>query len=348
MKQEAFEQRYDTQWSAFAEGLAAIRKDNRPSKAERGPPPWPHAELPARYREICHHLALARDRQYSSMLIVRLERLVLEGHQLLYGARETSAGVFGFLLAGLPRMVRRERAYVIASALLFFGPLLACLIAIQYFPDFARVIISPDQLAEMQQMYSPTGETQSYQRSGGDDFMMFAHYVGNNVRIGFQCFAGGLLFGVGSIFFLLFNGLTIGTIAGHLTHLGYIQTFWGFVAGHAAFELTGIVLSGAAGLMLGMAILAPGRQTRFASVKSRMPVIIQMVYGASLLIFLAAPVEGFWSASRLPPVEVKYAVGILLWLLTLGYFVFVGRRGDALARELEQRVESFNEGANAS
>jgi uncharacterized membrane protein SpoIIM required for sporulation len=186
-------------------------------------------------------------------------------------------------------------------------------------------------MAEVQQMYAPGNQRLGLQRDASSDFAMFGFYVANNVRIDFQCFAGGLLFGVGAIFFLLFNGLFIGAIAGHLTHVGYIETFWGFVAGHSAFELTGIVLSGAAGLMLGMALIAPGRQTRFAAVKSRMPDIIGVVYGAALLTFLAAFIEAFWSASRVPPVQVKYAVGIALWVVTLAYFIFVGRGGDAAA-----------------
>jgi uncharacterized membrane protein SpoIIM required for sporulation len=339
VKQENFESQYRLRWDQFEQGMALTAKQRRTlrtNNTSNGQPidaalAWPLDELPHRYREICHHLALARDRHYSSTLVERLERLVLMGHQALYGAQELSGGVGRFLRAGLPRLVRQHSGYIWASALLFFGPLIACLIAIQYFPEFAYVIVSPEQMAEVQQMYAPDNRRLGLQRDAGTDFEMFGFYVANNVRIDFQCFAGGLLFGVGAIFFLLFNGLHIGAIAGHLTHVGYIETFWGFVAGHSAFELVGIVLSGAAGLMLGMALIAPGRQTRFAAVKSRMPDIIGVVYGAALLTFLAAFIEAFWSASRVPPVQVKYAVGIGLWVVTLAYFVFVGRGGNTVS-----------------
>jgi uncharacterized membrane protein SpoIIM required for sporulation len=49
-----------------------------------------------------------------------------------------------------------------------------------------------------------------------------------------------LLLGLGSAFFLIFNGLMIGAVAGHLTRIGFGQTFWSFVIGHGAFELTAI------------------------------------------------------------------------------------------------------------
>ena len=337
MKQEKFESQYFARWDQFECGMALTPKQRRTLKTDGSKTAkaidatfaWPPEQLPQRYREICHHLALARDRHYSSTLVERLERLVLTGHQALYGAQEMSGGVGRFLRGGLPRLVRAQSGYMFASALLFFGPLIACIIAIQYFPDFTYVIVSPDQMADVQQMYAPGNLRLGLQRDAGNDFLMFGFYVANNVRIDFQCFAGGLLFGVGTIFFLLFNGLSIGAIAGHLTHVGYIETFWSFVAGHSAFELTGIVLSGAAGLMLGMALVAPGRQTRFAAVKSRMPAIIGVVYGAALLTFLAAFIEAFWSASRVPPVQVKYVVGLALWAVTLAYFIFVGR-GDTV------------------
>jgi uncharacterized membrane protein SpoIIM required for sporulation len=349
VKQENFESQYRLRWDQFEQGVALTAKQRatRKTDSSKNARPidaslaWPLEELPRRYREICHHLALARDRHYSSTLVERLERLVLVGHQALYGAQELSGGVGRFLRAGLPRLVRQHSPYMWASALLFFAPLIACLIAIQYFPEFAYVIVSPEQMAEVQQMYAPENRRLGLQRDASTDFAMFGFYVANNVRIDFQCFAGGLLFGVGAIFFLLFNGLHIGAIAGHLTHVGYIETFWGFVAGHSAFELTGIVLSGAAGLMLGMALIAPGRQTRFAAVKSRMPDIIGVVYGAALLTFLAAFIEAFWSASRVPPVEVKYAVGIGLWVLTLAYFIFVGRgAGSEVTEAFESDIKA--------
>ena len=330
MRQELFEAHYADRWQAFEAALTTTGRGRKKKTAAKTlANEMPADEFPRRYREVCHHLALSRDRHYSTALVGRLERMALAGHQRLYGARAGGVSVREFLFRGFPALVRRRIGYVAASTLLFFGPLIACLIVIQYFPDFAHVVMRSDQLADAQQMYAPGNVRLGLQRGADSDFAMFGFYVANNVRIDFQCFAGGILFGIGSIFFLLFNGLTIGTVAGHLTYMGYIETFWGFVAGHSAFELTGVVLSGAAGLMVGMALVAPGRQARFAALKVRMPDIIGLVYGAALLTFLAAFIEAFWSASRLPPVEIKYAVGIALWVITLAYLALTGtsRRG---------------------
>jgi hypothetical protein len=44
------------------------------------------------------------------------------------------------------------------------------------------------------------------------DVLMFGYYIHNNVSIAFRTFAGGILGGVGSIFFLIYNGLIVGAV----------------------------------------------------------------------------------------------------------------------------------------
>jgi uncharacterized membrane protein SpoIIM required for sporulation len=158
---------------------------------------------------------------------------------------------------------------------------------------------------------------------------MWGMYIANNVGIDFQCFAGGIIFGIGAVFYMLYNGLIIGAVAGHLTQLGYIETFWGFVAGHSAFELTGAVLSGAAGLKIGLALIAPGNRSRVAALKAAAAVAVRLLYGAALLTFLAAFIEAFWSPERSIPFEIKIGAGIFLWVLTWSYLLLAGRNRDA-------------------
>ena len=147
--------------------------------------------------------------------------------------------------------------------LLFFGSLLLMGMLVYHFPDLVYGVMGPEQVADMEKMYDPDARRigRFSERDSGDDWMMFGYYIMNNIGIAFQTFASGLLFGLGSLFFLLFNGLMIGAVAGHLTQIGYGATFWSFVVGHGAFELTAIALAGAAGLKLGWALLAPGRLT---------------------------------------------------------------------------------------
>ena len=320
MNQEAFQARHEPEWLAFERWLDAT------ARRRRGEAPPPGEETFAhRYRVLCQHLALARDRQYSPGLVERLNTLVMRGHQRLYGARSpTGSALARFFRAELARSVRASWRPIALAAALFFIPLFGLAAAVQLAPDLAHVLLSQQQILGAEEMYDPANPRPGQRPAQADAFML-GFYIWNNVRIGFQTFAGGLLFGAGSVFFLVANGTLIGATAGHLIHIGFATPFFSFVSGHSALELTGIVLMGGAGLMLAGALLNPGRLTRVAALRSRARAAVPLVYGGGTLLVLAAFVEAFWSPLGLVPPPVKYAVGAVLWLLLIAYFVLAGR-----------------------
>lgn len=327
MKETQFIDRRRPEWEAWDQWLAHPRK----KRSETAAPAIPLDDLPGSFRRLSRDLALARDRQYSASLVETLHRRVLAAHQQIYGASPAGRStVLEFIGNGFPALVRREWRLVLASLVLFFLPMAVMVAALQHYPEGVYLILSPEQAAQFQDMYAPDARHLGRPRSAASQWGMWGHYIANNVRIDFQCFAGGIAFGLGAIFFLVYNGLMIGSVAGHLTQLGYIDTFWGFVSGHSAFELTGAVLSGAAGLKIGLALVAPGNRGRIAALKESAATAGSLVAGAAVLTFLAAFVEAFWSPSRSVPVEVKYGVGFFLWLCTWSYLLLVGkvRRGD--------------------
>ncbi len=325
MRQAAFEQQHQRDWSRFAAWLDQHERRRGGAVAAPHADRLPDAEVPRTYRRICQQLALARDRQYSPELVDRLNRLALRGHHLLYGARSGRASrALDFVAEGFPRLVRAEAPLVAAAAALFFGPLAALAAALQWFPDFVHYLLAPEALARFQEMYDP-GNERLGQRAADDNVMMFGYYIWNNVKIGFQTFATGLAFGLGSIFYLVTNGVLIGAVAGYLTQAGFAEPFWSFVAGHSALELVAIVISGAAGLRLGAALVAPRQRSRTAALAAAARPAVRLMYGAAAMFVLAAFVEAFWSPLTSFPPATKYAVGLVLWAVVLGYLALGGR-----------------------
>lgn len=320
MKQSLFESRHQPQWQAFAEQLTQLEQGK--TKADE------LADFPHHYRRLCQHLALAQERGYSSYLVDPLQQLALRGHQQLYRHRsQLAANVLSFLLADFPRLVREQWRFVLIASLLFFGSLVGIALLVYLFPELIYSIVSPQQVAEMQSMYDPDASRlgRVAERASSEDWMMFGYYVMHNIGIAFQTFAAGLLFGLGSVFFLIFNGLIIGAISGHLTEIGYGQTFWSFVIGHGAFELSAIALAGAAGLQLGWALIAPGHLTRGESLRLAARKSVQMLCGVMLFLVIAAFIEAYWSSTTAIAPWVKYLVGAGLWLLVATYLTFAGR-----------------------
>jgi len=321
MNQHTFQVRNESQWLEFEHWLDCMTASRN---ARQTTAPFAEDHAASRYRILCQHLALARDRQYSPALVERLHRLVVRGHQFMYGAHpQAGPAVIRFFAKDFARAVRARWRLLALSCALFFLPLFAFAGVMQRYPDMIYMVMTPTQVASYERMYDPAKQPQG--RDAQADAYMFGHYIWNNVRIGFQTFAGGLLFGLGTIFFLTVNGVLIGATAGYLIEAGHARPFLSFVSGHSAFELTGIVLMGAAGLMLGAAVVAPGRLTRTSALRANARAAVPLVYGAGALLTLAAFVEAFWSPLTSLPAPVKYAVGIGLWVLVFAYFSLAGR-----------------------
>ena len=276
----------------------------------------------ALYRLCCEHLALARSRSFPLHVIDRLASITSRAHQIIY--RQSDAGlarVAQALLAEFPATVRSHRAYVAIAAALLMIPTIAIAIATYRNPDLILSIVDRETAARFEQMYSPAAQAIGRPRDIASDWMMFGFYIKNNVGIAFQCYATGVVFGLGSLYFLLANGVFGGGIAGYVASQGYGSTFFPFVATHSAFELTAIILCGAAGLRVGKSVLLPGRRTRVAALELAARETSVIVFGAAVMLVIAAVIEAFWSSAPWVTPTAKYVCAAFCWTLVLCFFV---------------------------
>jgi len=326
VKQDAFEAQYASTWDQYETWVRILSGHRKGLREETDTPAKIGRQFPALYRQVCHHLAIARARRYSMRLQHRLNQLALEGHQQLYRSRTAFVGkVARFLTSEFPAVFRRRWRFILTAALLLYLPAIGMAIAVQIKGDLVYSLLEPHQISQIEEMYDPENRVFGRERESDTDISMFGFYIYNNISIGFRTFAGGLIFGIGSVFFLCFNGLFFGAIASHLTSVGFSETFWPFVIGHSSFELTGIVVFGAVGLMLGYGAIAPGRKRRWDAIRDQAIDAMPLIYGATAMLIAAAFIEAFWSSTTWPPIGVKYAIGSFLWLLLGLYFALMGR-----------------------
>jgi uncharacterized membrane protein SpoIIM required for sporulation len=277
------------------------------------------------YRAACEHLAVARARGYPVGMVERLEGLTGLAHQRIYAQSDYGlARLAQLFLVGFPRAVRAHAVHVWIALACFGVPLVATGVASYLDPGFILAVHPVEQVVAYDHMYGDQAEGLG-RRGAETDWAMFGVYIRNNIGIAFQCFAGGLVFGVGSILLLAYNGLSAGSVAGYLTWRGHGDNFYSFVVTHGAFELPAIVLAGAAGLALGGALLVPGRRTRLMALREAAQGAIVLVYGIAAMLLVAAALEAFWSSQRWVDPFVKYAVGGVCWAVVLGYLVWQGR-----------------------
>lgn len=331
MKQRAFEEQNEERWTEFEALVATLDRHGR--KRPLGDVRDRLEAFPARYLEVCRDLAVATERRYSLRLLDRLNRLTLDGHRILY-ARDSNIALRAvrFFARDFPEAVRRDAASVALASALFLLPaaLVAALIAVS--PELVYSVLDPGQVQEFEEMYDPAAKVLGENRDASTDMAMFGFYIMNNIGIAFRAYAAGVAFGLGSALVLIMNGLTLGGVAAHLVGIGFATTFGSFVIGHGAFELTAIVLSGAAGLRLGWSLIAPGARTRIASLRRAAQETVTVVYGVFAMLVVAALLEAFWSSKGAIAPEIKFAVGGVLWALVLAYFAFAGRGSSAPSR----------------
>jgi len=314
MKQASFEAKYQANWDRLDKILDD--KDRVPEK-----------DFPKLFRELCHQMSIAKHRRYTPQLVDRLNDMVIKAHHLFYQHNHRFHFQWlEFFVWGFPNAIRRNRVFVYVATALFLVPLLSMALTCYMNEEFIYSFSSPEEVSGMESMYDPANRKMGRDRDTASDVAMFGFYIKNNIGISFRNFAGGILFGLGSIFFLVFNGLAIGSVTGHLTQLGYGSTFYPFVAGHGSFELTAIVFSGAAGLKLGYAMINPGGQTMLAALRTAGRDAIVIIYGSTLMLLIAAFIEAFWSSTTTLPHLLKYTVGIGFWLVVIAYFILSGRR----------------------
>ncbi len=323
MRQEHFEKRYQKTWDEYNTILKFTDDEKSASKVSIDT-----IRLPDLYRKICNHYAVSLSRQYSPALVSRLHNMVLSGHKKIYKRQTFRLFTFlSFFTTGFPTTFRQNFVYFVAALLLFAVPAVGTGVSCYVKHDLIYSIMSDQQVSEFEYMYDPvnrkTGRTQNQQADSS--VIMFGFYIKNNISIGFRTFAGGMLAGIGTLFFLVYNGILIGGLSGHVTRLGFTKTFWTFVSGHGAFELTAIVISGMAGLVIARAIISPGNYSRSDALKYRAKIALILILGAASMLLVAAFIEAFWSPSAIPP-AVKYGMAAVFWGIVIFYFSMAGKR----------------------
>ena len=280
------------------------------------------SRVAALYRALCTDLMRASAARVTPDLSAYLDGLAARAHAALYGSRPFQMpAVAAFFTRDFPRALRANwRAFAIACAL-FFVPFVAGLLGALASEGFAGKVLPAQTLEHMERAYSQ-GFAEG--RDAGTDAAMAGFYVRNNVGIAFRCFATGILFGTGSLFFLVYNGLVTGVVVGYVMAAGHGANIWTFMCGHAPFELGAIVIAGGAGLQMGYALVDTSGLTRIGSLRRAQAPIVQEVLGAGVMLLIAALIEGFWSPSSIPA-PIKWAASGFNVVIIVLYLALAGR-----------------------
>lgn len=276
--------------------------------------------FPDLYRSCCQDLAEARMLNLSPDVIEYLNGITGQAHSYLYFVTPLSLkDISGFFKNYLPGSLVNNARFVLIALFLFWGSTFASFTAVMQQPEMVNRFVSQSVLEQMENMYS---ESTATGRTAAEQIQMSTYYIQHNTSIAFLCFSTGIFLGLGSVYFLLFNGIFMGCIFAHLVNQGLGKNLLEFVTAHSFLELNAIAIAGAAGMMLGFAVLKSWKAYSWEYVRISRDNILLLVGASAILLFCAALIEGNISPAAFD-YRIKLGIGIVTGVLALLYFVFI-------------------------
>ncbi len=269
--------------------------------------------------EITDDLSFSRTHYGNRSVRVYLNGFAQQIYQSIYKSRKSdSKGFVHFWTHSIPSAMWHSRIALLISFSLFAGAFILGFFSGVHHPDYAEIMMGADYISMTEENIAKDDPMAVYKQDPIDMFLMIAE---NNIRVCFRDYITGILAGVGTVFSLLMEGTRIGAFFQFFHHNGLIDQAFFTVMLHGTLELSLLVLSGCAGLVLASGLLFPGVLTRFQALILSARRSMTIMIAVSILLLLAAFIESF--ATRLTdlPFELRGGIIFLSFSFILFYFV---------------------------
>jgi uncharacterized membrane protein SpoIIM required for sporulation len=283
--------------------------------------------LPVLYRATLSSLSIARATSLDRALNDYLESLAMRGYFLLYGVREKRlVRLRRFFTHDWPAAIRAMwRETLIIAAVLMLGIATSWSMVAsnpewfgQFVPEAMADGRTPDASADQLRATLGHGKEAAGEEQGA--LHLFATYLfTHNSRVSIMSFALGFAFGVPTIILEFYQGLVLGAMLSVFAGKGLGLEFGGWLAIHGTTELFAAVLSGAAGLRIGTAMLFPGATDRLTALARAGRTAGKVMVGVIIMLLAAGLLEGF-GRQLITDTGLRYGIGIALLLFWCLYY----------------------------
>jgi uncharacterized membrane protein SpoIIM required for sporulation len=277
-------------------------------------------ELGRIYRRTASDLAIARAESRDPRLVNYLNSLVIRAHGRIYRAdAQGGSRLRRFFAQDFPRTFRRTWKYTAVSFGVFMLFSLIGFFGSRYDPEFSEILGVPPAFREL---YIET-KTHWWEDLNEANQVGASSIFTHNIQVTIYTFALGAMFGVGTLFYLAYNGANIASVLGLTFRAGFGRDLVTFMAAHGVIELSCIFIAGGAGLLIGSALLMPGDLSRADALKSRGKEAIVLMMGIAPLLVLAGIIEGFISPAPINP-AIKFSIAAVTGVALYSYLLLAG------------------------
>jgi uncharacterized membrane protein SpoIIM required for sporulation len=271
------------------------------------------------YQRTAADLAIARQEIRDSRLVNYLNNLAGRAHGAIYRSRSAGMkGIWEFYRYSGPALFRETFRYTLAAFLVFmiFGAASGALMC--YDEDFANAVGAGPVLEQIKHGKNWTDEINKANPIASTNIMT------HNAQVAIYSFATGIFAGLGTLYFMAFNGLQIGGVTGLCIKYKFTPVLI-FMCGHGVFELSAIFIAGGGGFLMGSALLMPGNLTRGEALLERGVKAVKLLALCLPMLGVAGIIEGFISPAHIPS-GFKFAVAIVCAIVLVVYFSTPDRR----------------------
>jgi uncharacterized membrane protein SpoIIM required for sporulation len=243
--------------------------------------------------------------------------------------REEKNRLVNFCKYILPRTIRKHHR-VLLFAFLVFGVFFAVgVFSARGDESFIRGIFG-DEYVNMTEDNIAQGNPFGVYQSGSS-LLMWLGILKNNVGVSFVMLAGGVLIAVWPLYQLMLEGIKLGAFEALFAQKGLAGDFVLTVFIHGTLEISALIISGAAGIIIGKSWLFPGTLSRLQAFKEGARDGCMIIIGLVPVFAAAAFFEGFVTRHAGMPVWGKLLILVGSLIFIIGYFavypIWLERKG---------------------
>jgi len=291
----------------------AVERTRRLAR-KRTADPADAARMADDYRLLAHDVARARSLMPETRTREYLEAAYAQAHTTLHRAAwHPGYALLHLLRDEIPGVVAWLRPYIIWATTLFLLTVAAGYALVRAYPDLIALFASPDLIASVERGQLWTEGLLNIVPSS----VLSVQILTNNVVVSLFAYCAGFLFGLGTLYILGLNGLTLGAIFAFTGLHGLADDLFAFVVAHGCVEISVMCLSGAAGAAVGEALIRPGAATRTESFRLAAMRSGKLVLACVLLLIGAGVIEGYVSPNPDIPLWPRVMIGVAYWLFMI-------------------------------
>jgi uncharacterized membrane protein SpoIIM required for sporulation/uncharacterized RDD family membrane protein YckC len=281
------------------------------------------------YRRAAHEINAARIANSPDTMrsAEYLEAAYADLHDVIHRpARRPWQVLHALVRDRIPAALYAMRVHLLAVTLLFIAAGVTGAWLIFTYPDLIAMFAGPELIATVER-----GELWTEGMLNVAPAVVHSvDILTNNIVVSFFAFCLGLFFGIGTLYIIGLNGLSLGALFAFTGQHGLAGGLFDFVIAHGCVELSCICIAGAAGAYIGEALVRPGERTRAEAFRAAATPSIRVMAAVTLLLIVCGFIEGYVSPDPEVPRWARVTIGVGYWLFMISFlrgYVFGRSRG---------------------